>query len=133
MRSEASAPKARRLTAHTRQNHTHRGAEKREAPSERGKPGFLPPVGGKGPGGQGYVHHIVLMPLGPPPNLSSPSGRFFPRHELTRRVELGAEGHELLVGLVGGDRFRLLRGGLGAEGHDLLEAWRSRWLYRSES
>jgi len=50
-----------------------------------------------------------------------------------RRVELGAEGHELLVGLVGGDRFRLLRGGLGAEGHDLLEAWRSRWLYRSES
>ena len=76
--SEASAPKARRLTAHTRQNHTHRGAEKREAPSERGKPGFLPPVGGKGPGGQGYVHHIVLMPLGPPPNLSSPSERFFP-------------------------------------------------------
>ena len=48
-------------------------------------------------------------------------------------MELGAEGHELLVGLVGGDRFRLLRGGLGAEGHDLLEAWRSRWLYRSES
>ena len=90
-------------------------------------------MGGKGPGGQGYVHHIVLMPLGPPPNLSSPSERFFPRHELTRRVELGAEGHELLVGLVGGDRFRLLRGELGAEGHDLLEAWRLRWLYRSES
>ena len=77
-------------------------------------------------------------------------------------MELGAEGHDLPVGLVGGDRFRLLRGELGAEGHDLLvgrfrgfggggirfrffgdelgaevldllEAWFPQWLYISES
>ena len=36
-------------------------------PPGEASPAFLPPVGGKDPGGQGYVHHIALVPMGTPP------------------------------------------------------------------
>ena len=38
-------------------------------PRREASPDFLPPVGGKDPGGQGYVHHIALVPIGTPPLL----------------------------------------------------------------
>ena len=36
-------------------------------PLGEASPASLPPVGGKDPGGQGYVHHIALVLTGPPP------------------------------------------------------------------
>ena len=39
-------------------------------PRKKASPEFLPPVGGKGPGGQGYSHHIAGVPVRP---LSPPS------------------------------------------------------------
>ena len=42
-------------------------------PRREASPDFLPPVGGKDPGGQGYVHHIALVPIGTPPPITSRS------------------------------------------------------------
>ena len=56
-----------------------RGDEKAESQTRNGvqgnvrlplgeaSPASLPPEGGKDPGGQGYVHHIALVPIGTPP------------------------------------------------------------------
>ena len=50
------------------ESQTHNGVQGNvRLPLGEASPASLPPVGGKDPGGQGYVHHIALVPIGTPP------------------------------------------------------------------
>ena len=67
------------------ESQTHNGVQGNvRLPRGEASPASLPPVGGKDPGGQGYVNHIALVPIG-----TYPPARTVPCHRSCINIATG--------------------------------------------